>query len=272
MIFTISIILLPWVGWFLDQGRGTTNQQESLGWLLFIVSPVLASILLRIFGRDGWKDAGLAPQLKGNLKWYVFALLFHPLIHLTLLVAGYTAGAIQIPDFSGAKSHLVGQAILATLGFNFIKNIFEEFAWRGYLAPKMQELMKNTLLGHLIVGTIWFLWHLPYYLVLLSPQELRNFTALPLGTFLFLVFLALLAASVVYGEVRLRTRSVWPAVILHTSSNVLLGAMVSESFFKVAPQWEIWLSPGWTSLASILIFGIVGGWLYGERIHADIRE
>ncbi|WP_407946417.1 CPBP family glutamic-type intramembrane protease [Paenibacillus alkaliterrae] len=44
----------------------------------------------------------------------------------------------------------------------FIKNIFEEFAWRGYLAPKLYSIGYNRLFIHICVGLIWGAWHVPY--------------------------------------------------------------------------------------------------------------
>ena len=53
---------------------------------------------------------------------------------------------------------------MSTIG-NFIKNIFEEFSWRGYLTPKLIELKLNDWFIYIISGLVWALWHAAYYLV-----------------------------------------------------------------------------------------------------------
>lgn len=78
-MFTISIVAFPWIGWALDRQTGAAGQQESLAWLLFILTPFLAAVLLRLLG-DGWKDAGLMPRLLQNGRWYAFALFLGALI------------------------------------------------------------------------------------------------------------------------------------------------------------------------------------------------
>ena len=68
IVFVIGVVALPWLGWGLDVGRGADphSQQNSLGWLLFILSPLLMSLLLRAVGGAGWKDLGLRPAFKGS--------------------------------------------------------------------------------------------------------------------------------------------------------------------------------------------------------------
>jgi membrane protease YdiL (CAAX protease family) len=268
IFFVVGMLALPWLGWGLDVlGNGDPhNQQESLGWLFFIVAPLAVSLLLRVFGGDGWKDFGLRPALKGNGKWYAFALLFHPVSTLVILLIGVVLGVTSIPDLSPSKVALVGQAILLAIVPNVLKNIFEEFAWRGYLAPKVQSVIEKPLLGHVIVGAVWFAWHLPYYLVLLDPASIQSWTSLSLSAFLPLSLLSLIAASIVYGELRSLTKSVWPAVLIHTAGNILLEALILNEFYKVpAGLADLLVSPGWTSLASIGLFATTGLWLYRLR-------
>jgi hypothetical protein len=234
----VGVIGLPWLGWALDVGRGADphDQQNSLGWLFFIVAPLAVLVLLRAFAGDGWRDLGLKPNFKGNGKWYLFALLFHPVTILLMLLVGALFGVTTFPDLSPAKWALLGQAILAALIPNFVKNIFEEFAWRGHLTPKVQSVVKNPLVGHLIVGAVWFTWHLPYYLFLLPPAILQNATSLGLGTMLLMTFISIFPLAVIYGELRLRANSVWPAVLIHLCANAFFDSLVILKFLNAKGQ------------------------------------
>lgn len=267
LVFAAGVILFPWLGVFLDQGRGPVQQQESLGWLFFILAPLLFAVVLRLLGRD-WADAGLRPRLLEHLRWYGFALFFHPLLHFTLLGLGAATGILHIPDPSPARLAQVGMVMVAALGGNFLKNIFEESGWRGYLTPKLQVLLNDGIAQHLVTGLIWFAWHLPYYLVLLPPETLRSFADLPLGSFLALGLLSMLTLSIVYGELRLRSASLWPAVLIHTTTNAVMEGLLRNNFYQISPTWEALLSPGLTSLASSAVFLAVGLWLYRSRRRA----
>jgi len=271
IIFTISIILVPWLGVWLDfqAGNDPHDQQQSLGWLLFLITPLATLLLLRLIGKD-WKDFGLKPAFKGNGKWYLFAFLFHPASMLLLLLLGVIFGATTIPDLSATKLALIGQALLAAFIPSFFKNIFEEFAWRGYLTPKVQLLLKNQLVGHLLVGVIWFSWHLPYYLFLLPPDVLQSATSLSLGGFLALSAIGILPTAVLYGELRLRANSVWPAVLIHTSANVFFDVLATEKFFQFSsPLGGLIFAPALFGLLVIVLNGAVGLWLYRTRLQSS---
>jgi membrane protease YdiL (CAAX protease family) len=274
IVFVVGVVALPWLGWGLDMGRGADphNQQNSLGWLLFIVSPLVVSLLLRAVGGAGWKDLGLKPAFKGNGKWYAFSILFHPVITILILLAGFALGIVLVPDLSAAKLALVGQATVLAILPALVKNFFEEFGWRGFLEPKIQLVVRNPLIGHGLVGLVWFAWHLPYYLVLLDPSAIRSVTSLGLVVFLPLTLAGLVAAALVYGEIRLLTGSIWPAVLLHVGGNVLIGALIEQKYFSMPGGTDVFMSPGWSSVISTVLFAAVGLWLYRRRMAPNGRR
>ena len=270
IVFVVGVVALPWLGWGLDVGRGADphNQQNSLGWLLFILAPVLMSLLVRAVGRAGWQDLGLQPALQGNGKWYVFSILFHPVITVLILLAGFAIGVTLIPDLTAAKLALVGQATALAILPALVKNLFEEFGWRGFLEPKIQMVVRHPLIGHGLVGLVWFAWHLPYYLVLLDPATVRSVAPLGLAVFLPLTLVGLVSAALVYGEIRLLTGSIWPAVLLHVGGNVLIGALLEQRYFSLPGGIAVFMSPGWSSVISSVLFAATGLWLYRRRMAA----
>jgi membrane protease YdiL (CAAX protease family) len=268
IIFVICIIAIPWLGYGLDVERGADphDQQNSLGWLFFIVTPLAISLLLRAFAGDGWKDMGINPALKGNGKWYLFALLFHPVSILLILLLGNAFGATAIPGISLSKFALIGQSLLVMFVPSFIKNIFEEFAWRGYLAPKIQSIVNNQMIGHVLVGIIWLTWHLPYYLVLLSPVSLQNATTLSFGLFMFMGLLGIIPTAIIYGELRSLTNSVWPPVLIHITANIFFDALVLNRFFNFqSVAAELIFSPALFGIVVIILNLAIGLWLYRVR-------
>lgn len=61
-----------------------------------------------------------------------------------------------IPDLSSTKLTLVGQVTVLAILPALVKNIFEELGWRGFLGPKIQLVVSNPLIGHVLVGLVWF--------------------------------------------------------------------------------------------------------------------
>ena len=134
--------------------------------------------------------------------------------------------------------------------------------WRGYLAPKVYGL-NDRLSGHALVGLIWASWHFPYL------RELWTHTSEGLVTLLPRLILGTIVFAVVYGEIRIRTGSVWPAVLMHwmgnTFANTLLTGFAGEGFVSFVPGKE-WLgSFGVEGVLMIALFALLGGFLYRQR-------
>jgi hypothetical protein len=131
----------------------------------------------------------------------------------------------------------------------------------------MLSVVKNPLVGHVLVGIIWFSWHLPYYLVLLAPSVLENATGLSFGLFMLMGLLGIIPTAIVYGELRALTNSVWPAVLIHVTANIFFDTLVLNRFFNFpSVVAELIFSPALFGIVVILLNLAVGLWLYRTRM------
>jgi membrane protease YdiL (CAAX protease family) len=258
IIFTVSINVIGWLAWLFYLLNGTPESQ-GLGMLIWISSPLGISFLLRALAGDGWKDLGIKPAFKGNGGWYAVSILAYPLAIVLVLMTGSVLGVVSLPDFWPG---LYLQAIAIAFVPTFIKNIFEEFGWRGYLTPKMATLGLNDLVAHLIVGLIWATWHLPYYFGLINTAEFQSYTTQSLATFIPLVSIGITASAILYGEIRLITGTVWPAVLMHTISNILINTLIIGGYVKMSQQAEMVVTPGMEGILSIIIIAVMGVGVY----------
>ncbi len=255
-IFTIVVLAIGWIGRGLDVMMGSPST-EGLGILLWLITPLVASLLLRAFAGDGWKDFGIKPNFKGNLVWYLVALLVYPVLTALVLVAGRGVGLIAFPGLSLTTLALILQTFALGAPQSFIKNIFEEAAWRGYLAPKVYSLGLNDYIGHLIVGFVWGAWHITYYLYYLDRAVLQEFTTLNLATFIPVSIVTMIAWAMVYGEIRLLTNSIWPVVLMHTVEDAFLNQLFTDHHIQIVPGTD-WLVSPVNGLISILLFITLG--------------
>lgn len=242
---------------------GAEPSTSGLGQLLWLIAPLGIMLLLRIFGGDGWKDLGLRPNFKSNgIWWLVSVLVFPVVITISVLIGAFLGGLRLDVDLSSA----LATALFTGLLWAMIKNVFEEFAWRGYLAPKVYSLNMNIWLSHAIVGLVWGAWHLPFIFVFwsyLTPSMLWYFVPLLLvGTF---------SQSVVYGEIRLATDSVLPAWVMHTIGNVIGNALLLSGLVQLSRGRELWFSPGAEGVVSILLMSAIGYWLHQKRKNRAAR-
>ncbi len=260
IIFTVLVLGLAALAGVIEPltvPPGAEPGTSGLGQLLWIIAPLGVMLLLRIFGGDGWDDFGLRPNFKSNGFWWLVSVLVFPVVITISVLIGALLGGLEL-DVNMSSAFVA--ALLTGLILAMIKNVFEEFAWRGYLAPKVYSLNKNIWLSHAIVGIVWGAWHLPFVFVFwpyLTPNMLWYFVPLLLvGTF---------SQSVVYGEIRLATASVLPAWVMHTIGNAIGNALLLSSFVQLTPGRELWVSPGAEGIISIILMFAVGYWLHQRR-------
>ena len=263
VIFIVAVLAVGWVGRALDVMIGSPAS-EGPGMLLWLVLPAGIALLLRAFGGDGWMDFGIRPNLRGNAVWYATALLVYPVLAVFALVIGSGLGLITLPNASLNALTLILWAFASGLLPQFIKNIFEEIAWRGYLAPRIHSLRVNDLAGHVIVGLVWGAWHIPYYLFFLDRSVLRDFTTMSLAGFIPLSIVAMVSWAVVYGEIRLLTNSIWPAVLMHMVGNAFVNQLFTGRHIQIVPGMD-WLVSPVNGLISILLFATIGVGLHQLR-------
>jgi membrane protease YdiL (CAAX protease family) len=244
---------------FLDRLMPPENPMEGLGMLFWLIAPLAANLLLRSLGKDGWKDFGLRPNIKGGWIWYPAALLIIPLVVLATLGLGKMFGAVSLSGFSRMGFNALTPLMAAAFGGAAVKNIFEEFAWRGYLTPRFEALGVHPFLSSLLTGFIWAGWHIPYYLYYLDRSELRAHTSLSIPIFIILAFLVLPFHALAYGELRLLSKSVWPAWLLHTVANAVTLPLLSAGFVTLGTGFTgTLLSPGTEGIVLSLLMGSVG--------------
>jgi membrane protease YdiL (CAAX protease family) len=267
-IFAVVVLASGWLGYGLDRVMNNPPTQ-SLGMLLWLIAPLVTVLLLRAFAGDGWQDFGLRPAFRGNGVWYAVSLLLYPLVAGFVLIIGGVLGFVTFPDFSWRVLLSVFALGLAPA---FIKNIFEEFAWRGYLAPKINSLPLNAYVGHVLVGLIWGGWHIPYWLFYVGNAQIQAASAQGLASFVPAAILGLIPASVAYNELRLLTNSVWPALLMHTVGNALIDGLVAQGLINIATGMGFLVAPTHQSLLTMVFFLLAGIWLHQQRVSQQLVD
>jgi membrane protease YdiL (CAAX protease family) len=255
-----------WLGIWLNQITGNTNPPlQSLGALVWLTTPALSGFLLRAFGGDGWKDAGFGLHLRSGWKWYLVAILVYPLAALVIFGMAALLGAVNTDGFAtqGFDAYL-SAAGLVLIG-SLMKNIFEEFVWRGYLTPRLEAAGVHPLLNHLIVGILWWAWHLPYYYYFLDRTVLENSIGTSIPVFLVLGLFSVIVTSILFGELRLISSSVWPVFVLHEVVNGFSLPLIFNGFIKLNGTAGVIFSPTNEGIVTSILLGFAGWKLYQYR-------
>ncbi|HCR71010.1 MAG TPA: hypothetical protein DIW23_06170 [Anaerolineae bacterium] len=256
-----------WLGIWLNNVTGNTSPPlESLGALVWLTSPALAGFFVRAFGGDGWKDAGFGLNLRAGWKYYLLAIFIYPIASFLTFILGALFGIISPDGFieQGFSAYLsiVGMMFTGSL----VKNFFEEFAWRSYLTPRFDAIKMHPILNHFITGVLWWSWHLPYYYYFLDRAEFESAVTTSIPVFLMLGFIVQFPTSILFGELRLLSKSTWTVFLLHNILNAISLPLLINGFIKVNGSLGFIFSPTNDGLLVSLIFGVVGWMLYKHRM------
>ena len=259
ILFSLVAISCGWIGVGVNQLFGEPSNLESLGSGIFIASPIVCMILLRLLGGDGWKDFPLKPRFKQNTRWYIFAIAVYPVVIGITLFVGKLLGWVDVSKFSvAAYLPVFATAFLPV----FIKNILEETAFRGYLTVKMEQLTKNEWVIYVVVAFVCQIWHLPYNLIFLDDAYQATFFPYSKELFVLVSFVVIAVWTIMYTEIFFLSRSLLLVVLMHSMKDAL-NPLISEGFTVISPDKTLLVSPLF-GLIPTLIYLVIG--LYLRRI------
>ena len=259
ILFSLVAISCGWIGVGVNQLLGEPSNLESLGSGIFIVTPIVCMILLRLLGGDGWKDFPLKPRFKQNTRWYIFAIAVYPVVIGLTLFVGKLLGWVDVSKFSVATYLPVFATAFLPI---FIKNILEETAFRGYLTVKMEQLTKNEWVIYVVVAFVCQIWHLPYNLIFLDDAYQATFFPYSKELFVLVSFVVIAVWTIMYTEIFFLSRSLLLVVLMHSMKDAL-NPLISEGFTVISPDKTLLLSPLF-GLIPTLIYLAIG--LYLRRI------
>jgi membrane protease YdiL (CAAX protease family) len=159
-----------------------------------------------------------------GFRWYLFVLVGVPaLFVLSIIVLPGGLGSFQGLGALAPPLSLLGWFVYAFFPGGALG---EEPGWRGFALPRLQSL-HGPLLGSLILGPLWGLWHLPLFF---TPWN--EFTALNVVGFA----LVSTCLAIMYTWVFNNTKgSILIAVLLHATFNwttVAVGPLFPAPIFE----------------------------------------
>jgi membrane protease YdiL (CAAX protease family) len=252
---------------------------EPLLTLGYTVGPALAAFLMTA---STLGQAGIRKLLRRyvlwhvGLPWYLVVLLGVPALLLiaVLLLPGALA-AFRLPGPSFLPTYLVGYLV-----FVLFHLLGEEPGWRGFALPRL-EPRAGPLVGTLLLGGLWGLWHLPLFFIPgtaqypLGPDTGVVGHLVGFGGFVILFTALAVVITWVFNNTR---GSLLLAILFHTSFNyawvlliypelmVLPGLGLTLDFLG---DWRLVLV--WVAVAGFLI-AATGGRLSYPRYQRDAGQ
>ena len=214
LVFIVIVLSSGWIGVLVNRLLGIPDSMDSAGAAIWIATPLLAGIVMGLTD-PSLRRSYIASWRPGRLRAYGVALVVFPLSFAAAIAVGWAAGWLD-PSGLGAFTGVVVAAAAGTLG----KNVFEEGAWRGYLAPALRGRGLPDPWVWVISGTVWAVWHYPYYLFLFDESLTRAVWDVPPVVYATLGIVIMNLWAPLFTELRLLSGSFWPGVIAHSVANL----------------------------------------------------
>lgn len=182
---------------------------------------------------------------------------------LVCIIAAKTLGGLIVGEI---ELSAVVVLILINFFVNCVKNIFEEFAWRGCQVPYLEKTGINDWLLYAASGLVWGMWHITYYMFFLSDEyfiEIGRPTMVVVGIILMIFW------SPLFVELRRLTNSVWLCVILHSMEDAVPTMLfVTVNVLRIKENYFVMLAPISGIVPTALVF-IIGLGLRNCRIKKE---
>ncbi|MGZ7067731.1 MAG: CPBP family glutamic-type intramembrane protease [Methanobacterium sp.] len=226
-----------------------------LNTLLLMWCPAIAAIITSLIFFRSIRGFGWGP---GKIKYLILGYII-PIVYA--IIAYGLFWILGLGTFTGdLPNNIILFVIVGTIS-GVISALGEEIGWRGFLVPQLAKLTTFTWVA-IISGVIWALWHFP--LIIFSNYN----SATPLWYALPLFFVATLGISFILAWLRLKSGSIWPAVLLHASHNLFI-----QQFFDPLSSGSLTKylvgETGVLLVAIIIIFALVF-WMMRDKL-PDIR-
>jgi uncharacterized protein len=218
MAYAFSWIV--WSPWVLgEDGAGLLPidiSQTASGYLnaaAILAGPTLAAFIMTAIteGRAGVRRLLRRIVLwRVGLGWYLFALVGIPVVMAlgTLILPGGFA-SLRSLGLGYVLTYLSIFPLVVVLG----GPLFEEIGWRGFALPRLQPL-HGPLLGTLILGLLWALWHLPEFMVPSWAESSGGTGFVAIVRFVVIAIAVAIVTTWVFNNTK---GSVFMAILVHAS-------------------------------------------------------
>lgn len=231
LVFLLLTLVLSTASYIPIAASGSTD-----GYILSLMwAPGVAAIITQLsFHRSlrglGWRPGKPKYLFLGYGLPVIYGLILYGFVWLTGLgkfapteMADWLAGQWNIEiaaPYLVVAGFILTQATLGVL-MSCLTALGEEIGWRGLLAPELATVTSFTKTA-IISGGIWAVWHFP---VMIAADYQAADT--PLWFNLVFFTIGVMGISFPLTWLRLKSGSMWPAVLLHASHNLFFQVVFS---------------------------------------------
>jgi membrane protease YdiL (CAAX protease family) len=267
--FVVLTFALSAPFYFLIISSGSVNHGSDLYVAGIMWCPGMAALLTRLifqrnlrgigggWGKTRYQAVAYAIPLGACLAVYGFAWA----TGIGGVSFARLAGGGDLFEILKSVSAPIAIAITATLSVleMCLFTAGEELGWRGLLVPELTKSLGYTGAA-LITGILWALYHYP--LLLFSDYH----SAAPLWYVTPIFTVGIIAGSFIFSWFRLKSGSVWTAVIAHASHNVFTNLFNQAT---VSGRWTEYVTTEFGAGLAI-VYVLVAVWCWKRRMSLPV--
>lgn len=256
IIYVVLAFLLTGIPIVVAYACGVTMEHPAFELISYgMFGPALSSILTRVITREGFQHMYLRVNWKDHGMYYLLAILLPVIICIV-------DGIVETMIYGGFYSHEIFSELSLTayiayifygiaIGVtSFIIALGEELGWRGYLMPKLQEVMGMP--GTLVLGgIIWGLWHAPMILL----YGLNYGTEHPVLGVLAMCVMCFGMGNIL-AFITMKSDSIYPAAIAHGVLD-MVASLISVLFISAQTATEHVFEIGLLDTLVAFVLGII---------------
>lgn len=209
-------------------------------------SPAAAGLITLLVYDRSIRSVGWRP---GKVKYLATAAVIPIIYWLVIYGVIWVFGWGKFVGFS----NFIGLLTVALPGLliSILLALGEEIGWRGVLVPNLSKFTTFTLTAF-ISGVIWAIWHYPLIVTRLYAASTNILFQLVCFT------VGIIGVATMLAWFRLRSGSVWPAVLFHAVHNTLIDSVfqnaTSETEFTAYIGTEFGIGLALAGIVLFLIF------------------
>jgi uncharacterized protein len=240
--------------------------QGPLMFTIWSFTPTVAALIMLLvvtrdgYSKEGWKSLGLH-RLGLGVWWIAFGVTLLITVAASAVVWATPLASFVVPE-GGIINPIINfliQFVLLVLWFA----LGEEIGMRGYLQPRLMSL--GWMRALLLVGLVWGTWHMPLYYFVAKLFPVGNVLL-----FLPLFYGTIVAASSLFGYLRIYTGSIWPASIAHSVHNAAWGVLGALTLTSSPVLVNLYLVGDYGIL--ILVGVVIGAIWVGYYLRRGMNE
>jgi membrane protease YdiL (CAAX protease family) len=229
-------------------------------WMVVIAGTFAAMLMLvvgtyvaaRYVFRDGLSYAGWT---WGRLRHYLVVILLALFLWCVPILADISFGTKTKPDL--LELNRLSLTFLVIFPLTIVASFCEEFAWRGYLLPRLAQRWPAGI-AVLVHAVVWCVWRLPIMGVPIAivGRELARISGLPADFTIPWVAGVAVVAGVLHGVVFAYFWSISGSLLVVTLYHALHDSLRDATWLTI----DHGIITQWWALAAISVLGAVLLW------------